>query len=54
MKDSNKRLLARIRATLNGIEVRGADNLNGLLGCIQALDGLIAEEEAENDADAGK
>ena len=48
MKDSDKRLLARIRATLNGIEVRGTENLNGLLGCIQALDSLVAEEEEDN------
>ncbi len=48
MKDSDKRLLVRIRATLNGIEVRGEENLNSLLGCIQALDSLIAEEDEDN------
>ena len=48
MQDKDRRLLTRIRATLNGIEVRGAENLNGLLGCIQALDGLIAEEDEDN------
>lgn len=48
MSENDRRLLARIRTTLNGIEVRGAENLNGLLGCIQALDGLIAEEDEKN------
>lgn len=51
MKDIDKRLLARILSTLNTIEVRGSENLNSLLGCIQVLDSLIAEEDED---DAGK
>ncbi len=50
MTNNDRQLLARIRNTLNGIEVRGEENLNGLLGCIQALDSLIAREEADTDA----
>ena len=49
MNENTRAMLVRIRATLNDIEVRGAANLNGLLGCIQALDGLLAgETEAED------
>ena len=48
MESDEKKLLVRIRNTLNGIEVRGTENLNGLLGCIQALDSLIAEEDEDN------
>ena len=39
MKDT---LIAIIR-TLNSISVSGAENMNRLLGCIQALEGIVAE-----------
>ncbi len=33
-------LIRRIIATLNDVDVKGRDNLNRLLGCIQALEKL--------------
>lgn len=39
MKDT---LIAIIR-TLNGISVCGSENLNRLLGCIQALESMVAD-----------
>ena len=50
MSNEDRRLLAQIRATLCRIEVRGEENLNSLLGCIQAIDRLTAKEEAGPDA----
>lgn len=41
--------IAAVLATLNKIEVKGAENLNGLLACIQTLTAL--KGEMENDAD---
>lgn len=38
-----KQTIDRVIYTLNRIDVRGRDNLNSLLGCIQALDGASAK-----------
>lgn len=35
--------LYALRKTLDEIEVRGSENLDRLLGCIQTLDRMIAE-----------
>lgn len=53
-----KELLARLQESLERLEVRGADNLNILLGCILAIKNarealeappeIPKEEEAEN------
>ena len=39
--------LQAIKNTLNLIEVHGEDNLNSLLGCIQAVNALIHEQSKE-------
>lgn len=48
--------LAKIHNTLNGIEVKGRENLNRLLGCMQELESLIpvvnglgSQSEVENE-----
>lgn len=43
-------LLRRVVSTLNAVEVRGKDNLDMLLCCIQALEKFIdnAEEEVDD------
>lgn len=41
-------LLRRIISTLDTIEVRGRENMGSLLGCIEALEGIVqAEEKAQ-------
>jgi hypothetical protein len=37
--------LYALKKTLNEIEVRGSENLDRLLGCIQTIDKMIAEGE---------
>lgn len=50
MKQKEERsTLMAVRATLERIEVHGSGNLDLLLGCIQALDRLLAETEEVND-----
>ena len=39
-----------IISTLNEVEVKGADNMSKLLGCINALSQLIKQEENEEEA----
>lgn len=41
----NKAYLEAIVNTLNSIEVHGKDNLSKLLGCINALESILAEQE---------
>lgn len=53
MEDTTK-LLRMVRVTLNDIEVKGKENLDKLLGCINALESveLLAgsrEERGETD-----
>ena len=43
--------LETLRKTLDRIEVRGADNLNALLGSIQYVDRLTAELAADAEAE---
>lgn len=45
MGDLNKAYLEAIVTTLNSIEVHGKDNLSKLLGCINALESILAEQE---------
>lgn len=41
--------LERLIYTLNGVEVKGRDNIDKLLGCIMTLESLIEElKEREN------
>lgn len=42
-------LIRVVISTLNDIEVRGRDNLDKLLGCINALDSIAKEMDAEAD-----
>ena len=50
---STKETLSIVVNTLNGIEVRGKENLDRLLGCIQTLEQVICtlhnEEKVAND-----
>lgn len=43
----NDKILAIIN-TLNSIDVKGKDNLDKLLGCILALEKILAEQEINN------
>ena len=49
MKQEEQNTLLAVRATLDRIEVHGSGNLDLLLGCIQALDRLLAETEEASD-----
>lgn len=49
MKQEERNTLLAVRATLDRVEVSGSGNLDKLLGCIQALDRLLAETEEVND-----
>lgn len=49
MKQEERNTLLAVRATLDRVEVYGSGNLDRLLGCIQALDRLLAETEEVND-----
>ena len=42
-----KRIIQSLIATLGKIEVRGKDNLDMLLGCIQTLEKLLANLEEQ-------
>lgn len=42
----NITLLKMVISTLNGVEVKGKDNLDMLLGCINALETVVQAEEA--------
>ncbi len=47
MKITEKNTIQSVRLALDRIEVHGSGNLDLLLGCIQALDGLLATAETE-------
>lgn len=48
-----KRIIQSLIATLGKIEVRGKDNLDMLLGCIQTLEKLLAILEEQEKEGAG-
>ena len=60
MDSRTSTLLKMISSTLNTIEVKGKDNLDRLLGCINAIDSIVksaeepAEETTPDGADDGK
>jgi len=41
----NITLIKMVISTLDGVEVRGKDNLDRLLGCINALESLVKQAE---------
>lgn len=43
-------ILKLVRVTLDSIEVKGKDNLDKLLGCINAVDSLIQVAETASQA----
>ena len=51
MKTTERNPIQSVRLALERIEVHGSGNLDLLLGCIQALDRLLAEAEAEEVSD---
>lgn len=40
-------LIRRVIATLDGVEVKGRDNLDRLLGCINALQSIVDSNNGE-------
>jgi len=49
--DKTLSTLVAIKSTLNSIQVSGEENLDKMLGCIQALNALINKHEEEQHAD---
>ena len=49
MKTIERSTIQAVRQALERIEVHGSGNLDLLLGCIQALDRLLAETEETGD-----
>lgn len=47
-------ILQTIVLTLEDIEVHGSENMSKLLGCIQALNELINQQEQTEQEDGGK
>lgn len=47
-------LIRRVIATLDGVEVKGKDNLDRLLGCINALQSIVDSNVKEVEADGGQ
>ncbi len=47
MNESTKRILGLILNTLDQVEVKGEDNLDKLLACIQTLHTLIEGDEKD-------
>ena len=43
MSDSEKQTLISVHSSLNSLEVRGANNLKIVLGCMQALERLFQD-----------
>lgn len=41
----NITLIKMVISTLDGVEVRGKDNLDRLLGCINALESVVKQAE---------
>lgn len=46
----NTILLRRVISTLNTIEVKGKENCSAMLGCIEALEGVVMDEERKSSA----
>lgn len=49
----DKQLIFNIINTLEQVEVHGSANLNRLLGCIQALESIIQQEQSEGESEDG-
>ena len=49
MNTIERNTIQAVRPALDGVEVHGSGNLDLLLGCIQALDRLLAETEETSD-----
>lgn len=49
MKTIERNTIQAVRQALDRVEVHGSGNLDLLLGCIQALDRLLAETEETDD-----
>lgn len=49
MKTTERNTIQSVRQALDRVEVHGSGNLDLLLGCIQALDRLLAETEEVDD-----
>ncbi len=47
-------LIRRVIATLDGVEVKGRDNLDRLLGCINALQSIVDSNGEEVKTDGGQ
>lgn len=48
------KLIQMVIATLNCVEVRGKDNLDRLLGCINALENIVRAQLAAPTEEPGK
>lgn len=42
-------LIQKVIFTLNGVEVKGEENLDRLLGCINVLKEIVAQESKEGE-----
>lgn len=51
IKVDTMELIKQIINTLEQIEVHGKDNMSKLLGCIYALEGMIQQEQSEEETD---
>ena len=49
----DKTILQAIALTLEDVEVHGSENMSKLLGCIQALNELINQQEQTEQEDGG-
>ena len=47
MRENERKTIQSVRLALDRIEVHGSGNLDLLLGCMQALDGLLATATEE-------
>lgn len=54
MIDEEKLLLKTIVLTLEDIEVHGSENMSKLLGCIQALNKFINQQESAPNEEDGE
>lgn len=49
MNQNDKKTLRAVVNTLNTIEVKGRENMDRLLGCIMALEHIMAQQEEPQD-----
>lgn len=49
MNQNDKNTLRAVVNTLNTIEVKGRENMDRLLGCIMALEHIMAQQEEPQD-----